>query len=80
MPIAGVIIMTEPRSADQVLSELQAIDGVQTYGIHKQNNIVAVFDTNDAAELKNLSERIRSEISGVAGVYLSNVNYEEPEI
>ena len=77
MPIAGIVILTAPGKADSVLSDLQALSQVTTYGIHKENNIVAVLETDTPAELKILSASIQDDIPGVMGVYASNVNYED---
>jgi len=79
MPIAGIVILTEPNKADQVLSTLQETPRITTYGIHQENNIIAVLDTDTAAQMKEISTQIQNEIPGITGVYLSNVNYEDLE-
>ena len=52
MPIAGVVILTESDKTEDVLIRLKKIDSVTTYGIHKDNNIIAVFDGETIADLK----------------------------
>ena len=79
MPIAGVILLIKPEKSDNILKKLKIIDGVTTYGVHKENNIVAVFETNTPRELENLSRRISDEIPGVLGIFPSYVNYEVDE-
>lgn len=77
MPIAGVIILTEPTQADQILSDLQEVSGLTTYGIHDENNIVAVLETETASELREISTAIKEDIPGILGVYPAYVNYED---
>lgn len=79
MPIAGVIIFTVPEQVDRVLSDLQEVKHVTTYGIHKDNNIVAVLETASASELKELSGTIKDKIPGIIDIYPSYVNYEDVE-
>ncbi len=77
MPIAGLVIMTKPDKADEVLDELKQVSGITTYGIHKDNNIIAVLDTTSIEELKSTSLLILNDIPNVMGVYPSSVNYED---
>jgi len=79
MPIAGIVILTDPAKADKVLYELKQIPNVTTYGVHKENNIIAVLDTETGPELKEVTNRLQHEIDGIIGVYPSCVNYEDLE-
>lgn len=69
--------MTKPDKADEVLDELKQVSGITTYGIHKDNNIIAVLDTTSIEELKSTSLLILNDIPNVMGVYPSSVNYED---
>ncbi len=44
MPIAGVTIITDKSKTANVLNQLNKVENVTTYGVHKDNNIVAVFE------------------------------------
>ena len=77
MPIAGLVIMTKPDKADEVLDELKQVSGITTYGIHKDNNIIAVLDTTSIEALKSTSLHILNDIPNVMGVYPSSVNYDD---
>ena len=79
MPIAGVIILTTEERSMQVLDQLAKIDHITTYGIHKDNNIVAVFEGDSPKELEELSKKIIKEVPGILGVYPAYVNYETGE-
>lgn len=79
MPIAGLIIMTQPDKADQVLDELKQVTEITTYGVHKENYIIAVLDTTTVEDLKVISTSILNDIPNVMGVYPSSVNYEDLE-
>jgi len=77
MPIAGVLVLTRPEESEEVLMKLSHIENVTTYGIHKENYIIAVLEGDTPRALEKLSESMTSEISGVIGVYPTYVNYED---
>ncbi|MBC8215686.1 MAG: chaperone NapD [Candidatus Marinimicrobia bacterium] len=79
MPIAGVLILTQPELSDNALVKLNKMNKVTTYGIHKENYIIAVLEGNSISELETITNSITSKIPGVIGVYPSYVNYEEIE-
>ena len=79
MPIAGVVIVTTQEKSMQVLDQLKEIHNVTTYGVHKDNNIVAVLEGDSPKDLENLSKKIQNEVSDVMGIYPAYVNYEEEE-
>ncbi len=79
MPIAGVLVLTQPKLSENVLVELNKMDKVTTYGIHKENYIIAVLEGNSITELEDITNSITNKISGVIGVYPSYVNYEKIE-
>ena len=80
MPIAGVIITIVKEEAENVLIKLKEFEKVSTYGIHKENNIVAVFEGDTINELEDINNKITKEIKGVLGVFPAYVNYEDDEI
>ncbi|MBL7052699.1 MAG: chaperone NapD [Candidatus Marinimicrobia bacterium] len=79
MPIAGVLILTNIEEAQEVLVNLNTVENVTTYGIHKQNYIIAVLEGDTPKSLEILSQSITNGISGVIGVYPTYVNYEDDE-
>ncbi len=79
MPIAGVVIVTAPEKSMKVLDQLKTIENVTTYGIHKDNNIVAVFEGDSPKALEELNKKILNEIPGVMGIFPAYVNYEDEE-
>ena len=76
MPISGVVILTNPSQTQNVLEELQNIDNITTYGVHKDYNIVAVFEADSPKGLEELAEKVQT-IDGVAVVNPPYVNFEE---
>ena len=77
MPIAGVVILTAKNKTEDVLIKLKKIDNVTTYGIHKDNNIIAVFEWETITDLENINDSVLEKTDGVVGVYPAYVNYEE---
>lgn len=81
MLIAGVVIITDQQHTMQALEQIQQIENVSTYGIHKDFHIIAVFEGETPKALENLSDDIMKNIDGVLGVYPTYINYEqEPEL
>ncbi len=79
MPIAGVLIVTVPEKSMQVLDQLKTIQNVTTYGVHKDNNIVAVLEGDSPKDLEILSKKIQDEVSYVMGIFPAYVNFEDEE-
>ena len=79
MPIAGVVILTREEMTSQVLNQLQNVENVTTYGVHKNNNIVAVFEGQTPKELERINEKLINEVPGILGIYPAYVNYEDVE-
>lgn len=79
MPIAGVVVVTKKTESLKVLDQMEKLDNVTTYGIHKDNNIVAVFEAESPKGLENMSKEIQNTVPGVLGIYPTYVNYEEEE-
>ena len=77
MPIAGIVILTAPGKAEDVLIQLKKINEVTTYGIHKDNNIIAVFEGQTITDLENINNHVFAKIDGIMGIYPAYVNYEE---
>jgi len=77
MPIAGVVILTAKNKTDDVLIQLKKIDKVTTYGIHKDNYIIAVIEGDTIADMENINDHILVKTDGVVGIYPAYVNYEE---
>ena len=79
MPIAGVVILTRSENTSQVLNRLQNIENVTTYGVHKDNNIIAVFEGHTPKELEKINDKLINEVPGILGIYPAYVNYEDME-
>ena len=79
MPIAGVVVLTQSSHTQNVLESLQKQPNVTTYGVHKENHIIAVLEAETTKELKNMSEEITRGIPGVLGVYPAYINFEDEQ-
>jgi len=79
MPIAGVLVLTEPKLTKSALVDLNKMDKVTTYGIHKENYIIAVLEADAITELETITKSITTGVRGVIGVYPAYVNYEDIE-
>ena len=79
MPITGVVILTEKNQTEDVLLQVKKIDKVSTYGIHKDNYIIAVIEGDSSNELEGIINHILKNIKGVLGLFPAYVNYEEDE-
>jgi len=79
MPIAGVVIVIVEEKAEKILENLSNMENVTTYGIHKDNNIVAVFEGDSPRALENLTTKITKEVDGVMGIFPAYVNYEDDD-
>ncbi len=77
MPIAGVVILTVSEKTEDILLQLKKIEKVTTYGIHKDNNIIAVFEGETIADLEKINDIVLEKTDGVVGIYPAYVNYEE---
>ena len=77
MPIAGVVIITDKKKTMNVLNELNTIDNVTTYGVHKDINIIAVFEGNSPSDLEKMNDEITNKIDGIYGIYPAYVNFED---
>lgn len=77
MPVAGVVILTEKEKTQDSLLELKDLDGITTYGVHKDTYIVAVFEAEEVRTLEEISNSVIDKIPGIIAVYPSYVNYED---
>jgi nitrate reductase NapAB chaperone NapD len=77
MVIAGVVILADTQRITQVLNQLNEVDSVTTYGVYKDNHIVAVFEGDTPEHLENISDRITNNIPGVLGVFPAYVRSDE---
>ena len=77
MPIAGVTILTEPGKTMDVLNELQALDNLTTYGIHKDIYIIAVLEGNSSSDLEKMTGEIQKNTAGILGIYPAYINFED---
>ncbi len=76
MPISGVVILTQNEKTQPVLTALQKMDDVTTYGIHKGHYIIAVLEAENSKNLEALTRDIQENIEGVLGIYPAYVNFE----
>ncbi len=76
MEIAGVIVLTVLEKANPVMEALNQMASVTTYGVYKENHIVAVFEGETPEQLENISNTIMETVPGVLGIYPAYVNSE----
>jgi nitrate reductase NapAB chaperone NapD len=77
MPIAGVVIITDKKKTAHVLNKLNSIENITTYGVHKDNNIIAVFEGETPTQLEKLNDEILNSVEGIYGIYPAYVNFED---
>ena len=77
MYIASMIIRVNPQKAQQIADELEELDNVTTYGVHKEENIVLVAEALEVKELENLSRYILETYDDVIGVFPTYLTYDE---
>ncbi len=68
MLIASMVVKVLPEKAEAVQAKLDALPGVTTYGVHKENNIIAVAEVSDVDELERLSKGILADNEEVMAV------------
>lgn len=77
MPIAGVVISTIPEKVEDVYRNLERYEGITTYGIHQNSQIIAVFEADTSRELERMGERLRQELDGILGIFPAYINFED---
>jgi len=77
MPIAGVVILAEPEKTDEVLTRLNDTPNITTYGVHKENHIIAVFEAESSKGLEEISQQISRDIPGIQGIFPAYVSFED---
>lgn len=81
MIVASLIVKCDKAHVNEIVIELNKIPDVTTYGIHKENNIIALIEAESEVQLKELSRYISSEFEGVMGTYptfIGNDDLKEP--
>ena len=81
MIVASLIIKCDKEYVNETVIKLNKIPDVTTYGIHKENNIIALIEAESEVQLKELSRYISSEFEGVMGTYptfIGNDDESEP--
>jgi len=79
MLISGVVILIDPQKSARIFDALKAMAGVTSYGLHKENYIIAVFEAEDEKEMKSMSEDIARRIDGILGIYPTYMQFDENE-
>lgn len=79
MFISSMIIKVLPEKAEEMLAKLKKMSEVTTYGIHNDNNIIAVAEAEEINELELLSKRIVDECEAVLAVYPTYVASDEAD-
>ena len=77
MLIAGVVIRTEEEKTDSIVEALNAYKDITTYGVHKGDSIVAVFEAESPKQLEAISKDIAADIPGILGVFPVQINIDE---
>ncbi len=81
MIVASLIVKCDPVYVNEIVIRLNKIPDVTTYGVHKENNIIALIEAETEVQLKELSRYISSEFEGVLGTYptfIGNDDFKEP--
>ena len=60
MPIAGIVISTQPNDVATACQQLAGFAGVEIHGSDERGNIVAVFDTETPDEMEALLQRVNA--------------------
>ncbi|NOX88882.1 MAG: chaperone NapD [Calditrichaeota bacterium] len=77
MPIAGIVVMTDEREIQTVYNRLSAHELITTYGIHQDNYIVAVIETDSLRQLEELIDSLRNSNEAILGIYPAYINFED---
>lgn len=75
MVIAGVLVKTEVGRGEEVLEKLKRVEGVTTYGLHKEINIVTVVEGETAQEARRITEEM-GKLDGVLGAFPVYISFE----
>jgi len=76
MPVSGIVIRIDPDRTDQVIADLESMDGVELQPVPASGILVAVLETPGFEEEKALTRAI-GELPGVLGLSLSYHNFED---
>ncbi|GAB4185565.1 MAG: hypothetical protein Kow00108_23040 [Calditrichia bacterium] len=77
MPVAGVVILADNTKVKSIYQNLQKYSNITTYGVHHENQIVAVFEADSSNELELMSEEIKEKEEGILGIFPAYVNFED---
>ncbi len=77
MYIASMIVKVFPEKAQNVLTQLERIENVTTYGIHKKENIIVVAEAPEVKELEMLTRYIMDTFEDVTGVFPTYLTYDD---
>ena len=77
MLIAGVVIRTDEERTQTIVDALSDYQDVTTYGVHRGDSIIAVFEAETPKELEAISTSIADTIPGVLGVFPVQINIDE---
>lgn len=75
--ISSMIVRVKPEKADEILAQLKKIPDVETYGVHKEENIILVAEGRDVGQIENLVAYINQEFADVVGVYPTYLSWDE---
>lgn len=76
MVIASLVILTEPKMVEQVVTGITGLDGVSVHEVVDGYKIVALIEVAGIDEAYELSERKLRTVPGVMGVNLVQIHYE----
>ncbi len=79
MIVASMIIKVKPEKAEETAKLISEIPSITTYGVHKEDNIIAVIEAETGKELESLSQSILREFENVLGLYPTYLTTDESD-
>ncbi len=69
MLIASLIVKVNIEYADETAQQLEKMENVTTYGVHKEDSIIIVVEAETIKEIEFLTKQILAENNNVLGVF-----------
>ncbi len=76
MPVGGFVITVDLEVRDDIMAELEKLQGVSLYGSDEQGNVVAVLESDSSKEMEKLTKFIQK-IDGVLSLGMTYLNVED---
>ena len=76
MPVGGFVITVDPGVRDEIVAELEKLQGVSIFGSDEQGNVVAVLESDSSKEMEKMTKSIQK-IEGVLSLGMTYLNVED---